>query len=154
MYSAHRGAVTTGLALALVLAGALGCEPVGPVPGGELSGPVAEKLPSDWSFTDALETVEIETDPDDPYSVNTWCVGHEGRLYVPTKDPDSRKWVAKIRANPQVRVRADGTLYPGRLVEVTDPEEFEQVGSVLIAKYEIDRPGEDEKVALFRLEPR
>lgn len=153
MRTMHRIA-STAAALSLALTGALACEPMGPLPGGELSGPVAESLASDWSFTDALDTVEVETDPSDPYSVTTWCVANEGQLYVPTRDPDSRKWVTKIRANPQVRVRAGGTLYPGRLLEVTDPDEFERVGSTLIAKYEMDRPGDDEKVAIFRLDPR
>jgi len=153
MRTAHRAASTAGLSLALGLAGAIGCEPVGPMPGGELSGETAQSLATDWAFTAAVETVEIETRPEDPYSVTTWCVGHEGHLYVPTKDPDSRRWVGNLRADPRVRVRVDGTLYVGRLVEVSDPVEFEAAGAALIAKYEIERPTAEEKVALFRLEP-
>ena len=139
--------------LALALAGLLGCEPMGPIPGGKLSGDVAEQLATDWSFAADLDTIEIETRPDDPYSVTTWCVAYEGHLYVPTKDPDTRRWVQNLRADTRARVRAGDTLFAGRLVEVTDPVEFEAVGTVLIAKYEIDRPREDEKVALFRLDP-
>ena len=59
----------------------LACGPLGPLPGGELSGSVAS-APSDWSFTDEQENVQLETRPSDPYSVNVWGAGVDGSFYV------------------------------------------------------------------------
>ena len=134
----------------------LGCEPMGPLPGGVLSGEVVTDPPSDWSFLDHVDTCAVETRPDDPYSVTVWCVGHEGKLYVPSRDPQEKTWVKNVLADPRVRLQADGRLYERTVVRVTDEAEGEAVAQTLIAKYEIERPeGEDApEVWLFRLEPR
>ena len=58
----------TLLTLALL---ALGCGPMGPVPGERLSGKVAASPPSDWSSVDKEETVQFETRPSDPRRART-----------------------------------------------------------------------------------
>ena len=142
------------LAAAMALALLLACEPIGPIAGGQLSGDVVP-WPDDWGFTADVDTVEVETRPEDPYSVTVWCLGVEDRLYVPTLDPDDRRWVRNLRAHPEARVRVEGKLYEVRRVEVDDPVEFETVSQALIAKYDIDDPEEKEgDVVIFRLEPR
>jgi hypothetical protein len=66
----------------LVLSFACG-GPVGPVPGGALSGSV-KPAPADWSFVELVEQVQLETKPAAPHSVNTWIGTSAGALYLPT----------------------------------------------------------------------
>jgi len=52
-----------------------GCsEPFIVFAGGELSGETAAP-PDDWSALRDEETFQLETRPEDPYSVNIWAVG-------------------------------------------------------------------------------
>lgn len=148
------------LAFSLAATGALvsllatACEPIGPIAGGRLGGEVAGSPPSDWSFANRHETIEIETRPESPHSVTVWCVSHDGALYVPTRDPEKKHWVSNVLEDPRVRVRVGGVLYEGRAVRVTDPAELDDAVPALLAKYEIDA----ESVAgvdawLFRIDP-
>ena len=96
--------VRPGLFTTLVL---VGCGPIVMVPGGELSG-TTTPVPADWAFSDAVETVQLETRPDDPYSVNVWGVS-DGAFH-PT-DPN-RAWV--IARDPTVGTAAYQTEDGGR----------------------------------------
>jgi hypothetical protein len=60
------------LATALTLSMILGCGPFLLLPGGKLDG-VAQSAPADWSIADEVDTVQLETNPHDPYSVNIWA---------------------------------------------------------------------------------
>ncbi len=56
-----------------------GCGPFLLLPGGKLGGATAP-APSDWAFADEVNTAQLETRPEDPYSVNIWDeVRHAGR---------------------------------------------------------------------------
>ena len=89
---------------------ALGCGPLVMVPGGELSGTV-KPAPSDWSFTDSVETVQLETRPEDPYSVNVWGVAAGDAFYVASGRGESAAWAKHIAADPRVRLRVGEDLY-------------------------------------------
>ena len=39
------------------------CGPLGPVPGGALNGELASDTPSDWSFSKAHKTIQLEVRP-------------------------------------------------------------------------------------------
>jgi len=149
------------LLLACLLGGAgAGCGPIGPIPGGALGGEVVEAPVSDWSFTNAVETVQLETRPDDPYSVNTWSLGEGDRLDLATSlirgdaDPTAREWVRNVLADDRVRLRVGGRIYPLRAVRVTDPQELEEAREGLLAKYHVDRDAHAAAAWIFRLEPR
>ena len=43
----------------LVVLALAACGPLGPIPGGKLAGELVSEPVVDWSFTDALETIEI-----------------------------------------------------------------------------------------------
>jgi hypothetical protein len=43
-----------------------GCGPLGPISGGALRGTLQTGPLADWSFTAGHETVQLETNPDDP----------------------------------------------------------------------------------------
>ncbi len=141
--------------LAAALLFGLGCEPMGPIAGGRLKGDVAGELPADWSFTDSHDTVQLETHPESPHSVTVWCVSYRGRLYVPTRNPDAKRWVGFVLEDPRVRIRIGGILYEGVAVRVTDEQELEWAVPALLAKYEIESSEiEGAEAWLFRIDPR
>ena len=106
------------------------------IPGGRLSGEVVTKPVTDWSFvTDTF--VDLETRPDDPYSIELNYVVKDGQLYI---DPaEGRRWLEHIRADPRVRVRFGDKIYPLRAVLVGRPGELE---------------GFDQDRFIYRLDPR
>ena len=110
--------------------------PILVIPGGALSGEIVETPVEDWSFADNL-FLDLETRPDDPYSVELNYVLREGQLFV---DPaEGRRWLDHIRADPRVRVRFDGKIYLATAVLVGSPGEL---------------PDFPEDRFIYRLEPR
>lgn len=96
--------------------------PLGIIPGGELSG--TEASASSWSgVVSESGTLELETRPEDPYSVRIGFVLRDGKVYI---DPaEERGWYQHLKANPSVRVRIHERVYRARAVAVTDPAELE-----------------------------
>ena len=149
-------AVIGGLAVA-------GCGPIGPIPGGALSGESGAASVVDWSFADDVENAQIETRPSDPHSVNTWFAAVGERLYVPTsmilgpKTPSKRSWVAHVDEDPNVRIRLGDTVFDRRASRVEDGSpEYQAARLALEARYEIaivDRDPE-RTIWIFRLDPR
>jgi len=106
------------------------------IPGGELSGEVVTEPVDDWSFVDSA-FVDLETRPEDPYSVELNYFVVDGKLYI---DPaEGREWFDHLRENPLVRVRFAGKIYPLRAVLVGEPGEVE---------------GFDADRFVYRLDPR
>lgn len=145
----------TGLALTLA-ALALACQPIGPVPGGRLHGEVVTEPVSDWSFARDHATIAVETRIERPHSVTVWCTVWQGRLYVPSRDPETKRWVRHVTADPRVRVKIGERIYPATAVAVEDPQERTAVLESLLAKYELERPalGEEPDVLVLRIEWR
>jgi hypothetical protein len=149
-------------ALPALLLALAACGPIGPFSGGALRGDVRTEAPKDWSVAQAHETVQIETNPAEPHSVNTWCVAIGERLYVPTsmirgpKSPSERDWVKNVAADPRLRIRIDGVIYERTAVRVSDPAEFEAARAALEAKYALDPAERDpeREIWIFRLDPR
>ena len=106
------------------------------IPGGELSGEVVNESVTDWSFV-TERWMELETRPNDPYSVQIAYFVREGKLYI---DPaEGRRWFDHIRADPQVQVRFGNKIYPLQAVLVGRPGELE---------------GFDPERFVYRLDPR
>ncbi len=144
--SSRRG-LCCAAALAVVVG--VGCEPWGPLPGGRLEGTEVTEPVSDWSFADGKSTIQLETRPDDPHSVTVWCVAQGERLYVPSRDPEKKRWVQYVEADPRVRVRVGEQIHPARAIRVTDPGEVEAVVPRLVAKYDLDPPEPDDDVNVW-----
>ena len=123
--------VLFSLALASACSG-----PMGPIPGGELQGTPAP-WPEDWSYTDDIENVLLQTRPQDPYSVTIWIVTVEDKVYIAAGDEDA-KWVQYMRANPNVILSVNGKLINAVVANVTANEEINRVVQAYLTKYEMD----------------
>jgi len=120
----------TQLALLLTLVGCT--DPLISVPGGKLNGePTA--APASWSSVP--DVIQLETRPDDPYSVNIWALVESGNLYLAT---ENARWLAHIKADDRVRVRIDGMLYALRAEQVTEVEEMNRLAAAYREKYEYE----------------
>ncbi len=123
------------------------------LPGGHLDGPVTP-IPESWVFTDGVKTIQLETRPADPYSVNIWVVALGEHLYVHAGASRSA-WVVNLEADPKVRLRADGKIYELAAARVDDQAEFGRFADAYQKKY--GRRPRNENVGeayLFRLGPR
>jgi hypothetical protein len=130
-----------------------GCGPFLILPGGELDGSTAP-APNDWSFSAEVGTVQLETRPEDPYSVNIWAVGMGPVLYVHA-GANRSSWVEHMEANSEVRVRVEDQLYDLRASRVEDQDEFTRFSDAYEEKYG-SRPRNENvgEAYLFRLEAR
>jgi hypothetical protein len=136
--------------------------PLGPIPGPELSGTVVAEPVEDWSFIDAVKVVQIETRPEDPYSVSTWATRLGDGIYVFASDDES-PWVRNIGEDPRVRVRIEGRIHECRAVSVADFETKRAFLTTMRSKYKNDygfdpefyqRAWDTGEFVLFRMEPR
>jgi hypothetical protein len=136
--------------------------PLGPIPGPKLSGSVVEEPVEDWSSIDAVKVIQIETNPEDPYSVSTWLTRVGSAIYV-FAGSDQSPWVQNISDNPRVRIRIEGRIHELRAVSVADFETKRAFLTAMKAKYEHDfgfdpefygRAWETGEFVLLRMDPR
>jgi hypothetical protein len=123
------------------------------LPGGALEGSTVA-IPDSWAFTDAVKTVQLETRPVDPYSVNVWVIAIGENLYVHA-GANRSTWVANMEADPNVRLRVNDSIYELVASRVDGQEEFDRFSDAYEQKY--GRRPRNENVAeayLFRLGAR
>jgi hypothetical protein len=143
----------------MVLAGLLvACSmaPSGERPGLGVSGPVVAEPVRDWSFTDEIEEILIETRAwyGLPHSVTIWCVAIDGELYVGASAPDfpkERFWVTNVRRDPDVRLKIAGKVYERRLELITDPQRTDFIDRTFGVKYGYDVEEDPEPVVYWRV---
>ena len=117
------------LVLLSILFALVACNgPTGLLPGGELDGDT-QPAPAAWSSLDEYGTAQLETRPEDPYSVNIAYTVLDGRVYINAGDTET-EWVKNIAADPNVRLRIDGAIYDLRADRVMDAEEIAAFGKV------------------------
>jgi hypothetical protein len=147
-------------ALALALIGMACGGPLGPIAGGHLRGNAHTGAVKDWSFAKDVHTVQLETNPKSPHSVNTWIGVVDGHAYIPTSlilgsdVPTERKWVANVVANPAIRLRIEGVVFDLDVVKVENAEEREKARSAMMTKYGADPDPHSTDAWIFRLEER
>lgn len=135
-------------AIALVAAiVATACEPVFVFAGGALSGS-EEPVPESWAFSRDVDTVQVETRPSDPYSVNVWGVAVESFVYVAASDGGESRWAREIEADPRVRLKVGERLFALRATRLTAGEgeaanqeaneELARVVDAYVEKYDLD----------------
>ncbi len=140
--------------LLLLMLLALGCSrPFVLVPGGALEG-TAAGTPDSWAFTDEIDTVQLETNPADPYSVNIWVTRVDELLYVHA-GANRATWVEYMESDPNVRLQVEESIYELASARVGTQEEFDRFSDAYEQKY--GRRPRNENVAeayLFRLAAR
>ena len=142
---------TLALLWVLIAAGCNG--PTLLLPGGQLDGQ-ARPAPTDWAFVGDYGTAQLETRPEDPYSVNVAFTNLEGRLYVNAGATETQ-WVKNIVSNSAVRLRIDGLLYDLRADRVTDADEIAAFGKAWTSQSLFRRdPSDPEEVWIYRLVSR
>ena len=142
-----------GLLLLLVFA-ALACSgPFGLMSGGELAGEV-EAVPADWAFAGDVGTAQLETDSEDPYSVNLAYTIVDGTLYINAGGSETQ-WAQNIGADQRVRLRVEGVIYELRADRVTEPAEIARFARAWTSQSTFRRdPTELEEVWIYRLRVR
>ena len=138
----------------LVLLAALllvACEPMGPVAGKQLSGPVVS-APQSWDPLNEVAVVQLETG--DAYSVNLWGIGLGAHYYIASARGDDSSWSRHVERDPNVRLRVEGNVYELEAVVVTDPAEGELVKAEFKKKYDLDSDEDFPQAILYRLVPR
>ncbi len=127
--------------------------PCGLLPGGALVG--AEKpVPSSFAFAGDAGTMQLETNPTEPYSVNIAYTFVDDVFYINAGDTETQ-WVKHIDANPDVRVRIDGTLYEMRAERVRDADEIAKFGEAWTNQSVFRRdPTAFDEVWIYRLTAR
>jgi hypothetical protein len=137
----------------LVLPLLLACEgPTAVFSGGALQGPV-EPLPAGFDFARDAGTVQLETRPEDPYSVNIACTVVGERLYV-SAGGNRAQWVENMEADPRVRLRVDGVIYELRAERVTDAAEMDAFAEAWLQHAWARDPRGYDEVFVYRLVAR
>ena len=149
--------VALGLLGAVALFGGLG--PLAMLPGGVLWGGVREP-PADWSFTDAIGEIQVQTHVGPlPWSVTTWVLSDGGELFVAASECD-RVWTHRVMEDPEIRLRIGGVVYEMHARRETDRAVGARLAPVVLHKYlgiaaDSARFIEGEtKGCVFRVEPR
>jgi hypothetical protein len=147
------GSVLTGvLVLTLFTLRLTGLEPAdngaNSRPGLWLPGEVVTSPVIDWSFTDKIAHIMVETRTRFflPYSVTTNVFSRNGQLYMTATYskgmvfPKSKFWTSNVARDPRVRLKIDGKVYEMTMVLVADRAEAEAVLESKWQKYPGMRP--------------
>ena len=122
-------------------------------PGGALEGSTVQ-APDSWAFTDDVKTVQLETLPADPYSVNIWVIALGGHLYVHA-GANRSTWVENMEADPNVRLQVEDSIYELVSARVDGQDEFDRFSDAYEKKYgRRPRNGNVAEAYLFRLGAR
>jgi hypothetical protein len=127
--------------------------PVLVMSGGKLSGNVVD-APATWQLDKDSSVAQLETNPEDPYSINLTYVQLDGRLYAYAGDTRTN-WVKYIEKSPLVRIRMDDTVYRAQAIRVNDEDELAKFAAawVNLSMFQRDPHGFEE-VWLYRIVAR
>ena len=122
-------------------------------PGLWLRGEAVTTPVTDWSFTDNVQAIKIQTQTPIllPYSVSAWCAVYNGNLYVTSNR--GKRWVENIVRDPHVRVKIGDKVFDRDFVMVDDPAEKAAVLQAKGKKYPDWKVSPVSKSVVFRLTP-
>jgi hypothetical protein len=139
------GSIIIGLVAVLLLLSITGFEPKDcpptdrslscKTPGLWLKGESVTSPVTDWSFTDQIQQIKIQTQTPIllPHSVTIWCAVYNGDLYLSSYR--GRLWVEDAIRHPHVRLKIANQLYDRDLSVISDPAEKAAVLEVKGKKY-------------------
>jgi len=149
------------LVVLLVAVRLVGFEPRDLQPGFWVNGDLVEEPVSDWSFTDNVEEIYVQTNTRYliPHSVTTYCTVHNGTLYLFSAYysggtfPDERSWNVNVMRDPRVRLKIGGQLFDQNLRYIDDAATRRPVHQAFVDKYpQWNSPG-IENVHIFAVDP-
>lgn len=141
------------------------------VPGGELQGTLIAGPVENWSFTDDVKRLQLETRPEAPYSIHLFGVSSGEAIYVASQGwravmgggTQNARWVSYVAADPRVRLRVGTRLYERQAIPVKRESELARVKQLFQKKYREDAENwgfwqhqdhEGNAPLVYRLEPR
>jgi hypothetical protein len=155
-------AILAALVLLLVVLRITGLDPRDGTPGLWLTGNLVTAPVMDWSFTDKVDTVKVQTRDllGLPHSVTTYCVAYNGQLYLTSvypprapQYPNGRRWNRNVARDPRVRLKIAGLLCDRTLVYVTDPQERAAVIQNKAKKYPQQKIAAGSYINVFHVVP-
>jgi hypothetical protein len=133
------GATFVCLILLLIVLRIIGLEPHDRIPGLWLKGNVTNTPVTDWSFTDNIPVIQIQTQTPYllPHSVNINCLDYNGQLYLVSVFPagTTHTWNDNVIRDPHVRLKIGDNVYDRTVSLVTDAAEQEGVMEARHKKY-------------------
>jgi hypothetical protein len=137
------GVIVACLVFLLAVLSITGFEPRDRRPGLWLKGNLVTSAVADWSFTDQVPTVEVQTRTWYllPHSVTTYCVAYKGQLYLDSfyrpgvEYPHGRSWHEDVVRDPHARMKIGNDLYDVTLSHDTDPSDKSAVLQLVAKKY-------------------
>ena len=134
---------TAAIAIVLVL---FGCQPEDVQPGLWLNGEVVAAHVGDWTFTDEIDEVFIETQTWYlvPHSTTIWCATLDGVLYIGSYGDEKKRWEENVARNPNARLRILDELYDVTISAVSDLPTVDSLNMRYSDKYDMQEVfGED-----------
>jgi hypothetical protein len=115
--------------------------------------PVAAPV-TDWSFTEKIQAVKVQTQTPFllPYSVSAWCAIYNGNLYLTSYR--GRRWVEDIIRDPHVRLKIGDRLFDRTFSLVNDPSEKAAVLQAKGRKYPQWKVPSVSTATVFRVNPQ
>jgi hypothetical protein len=153
------GVILICVVLLLVVARFTGLAPTTRRPGLWLKGELVTAPIADWSFTDQIQNIQIQTNSWYllPHSVTIDCVSYKGKLYLFSSYaagltyPHGRRWNEDVARDPHVRLKIGDKLYDRTLALATDPAEQEPVRDATFKKYPDLRQPPGGMIVLFHV---
>jgi hypothetical protein len=147
------GSAVIILVVVLLLLSVTGFEPRGRVAGLWLKGETVTAPVTDWSFTDKIPEIKVQTQTPFllPHSVTIWCAVYNGNLYVTSAR--GRQWVENTIRDPHVRLKIADKVYDRTLSLVDDPAEKAAVLQAKGRKYPQWKVPSVSASAVFRVNP-
>jgi hypothetical protein len=133
------GIIVVCLILILIVLRITGFGPHARTPGLWLKGNVVTTPVTDWSFTDKIPVVQLQTETSYmlPHSVNINCLNYNSQLYLVSVYPagTAHTWNDNVMRDPHVRLKIGDDIYDRTVSLVTDPAEQEGVLQARHNKY-------------------
>lgn len=147
------GSIIVVLVAVLLVLSVTGFGPHDRTPGLWLKGDLVTAPVTDWSFTNQIPQIEVQTQTPFllPHSVTIWCAVYNGNLYVTSAR--GRQWVENVVRDPHVRLKIADKVYDRTMSLIDDPAEKAAVLQAKGKKYPQWKVPSVAASAVFRVNP-